>query len=311
MEKKFVVPKDLNNFRLDKALSLLNTEYSRSGFRSLILKGRIFVNGNVVTKPSFKVKTDDLLLIKEILHKPFVLKATKLPLDICYEDDELLVVNKQRGLVVHEGAGKEEETLVSALLSHCKLSSLGGNLRPGIVHRIDKDTSGLLVVAKTNYSHLFLSKQFYMHNVERYYLAIVAGVIPEDGGVIDAPIGRDPKNRKRMAITASGKRAVTHFVVLKRFRNATFVRCKLETGRTHQIRVHFKYLGYPLIGDALYGSKNLSYPINGQALHAQTLGFLHPKKDRCIKVVTQIPLDMKKLIEFLSLEDSRLFRKDF
>ncbi|MBR5015272.1 MAG: RluA family pseudouridine synthase, partial [Clostridia bacterium] len=227
-------------------------------------------------------------------------KPQDIPLDIFYEDDDLLVVNKPKGMVVHPAAGNPDGTLVNALLFHCKgsLSGINGEIRPGIVHRIDKDTSGLLVVAKNDATHQKLAEQIKEHSFTRCYKAVVHGNIKDDEGTIDAPIGRSPKDRKKMAVTDKNSReAVTHFKVLERFKDYTYIECKLETGRTHQIRVHMAYRGNPVAGDTLYGPKNTPKDLNGQCLHAYKLGFVHPKTGEYLEFEAPLPEYFEKFLK--------------
>jgi len=228
------------------------------------------------------------------------IEPESMPLEIVYEDSDVVVVNKPRGLVVHPAPGHYSGTLVNGLLAHCKdLSGINGVLRPGIVHRIDKDTSGLLMVAKNDKAHMGLAEQLKEHSVDRKYVAIVHGVIPHEMGTIDAPIGRDPKNRQQMAVVfENSKPAITHFVVLERFKEHTLVELKLETGRTHQIRVHMKYIGYPLAGDPKYGPKD-TLDLDGQALHAKTLGFTHPRTGERLEFEAPLPKELIDTMQFL------------
>jgi len=262
--------------RIDKLLSDINPDISRSQIQSWITKDLVKVNGESV-KANYKcsAKDDITWSIPEV--EPLQITAEAIALDIVYEDSDLIVVNKPRGMVVHPSAGHQSGTLVNALMSHCDdLSGINGVERPGIVHRIDKDTSGLLVAAKNDQAHIYLSEQLAAKQVKRKYEAIVHGEIAHETGMIDAPIGRDPKDRQRMGVVAHGKPAITHFTVLKHYPDYTYLECQLETGRTHQIRVHMKYIEHPLVGDPKYGPRK-TMNIGGQALHAKTLGFTHPK----------------------------------
>jgi 23S rRNA pseudouridine1911/1915/1917 synthase len=282
--------------RIDKFIAAQAEQWSRSQVQSWIKEGRVTVNGQPV-KSNYKVAEDDEVTLRVPPPRELAIAPEPIPLEIAYEDSDVIVVNKPRGLVVHPAPGHYSGTLVNGLLHHCKdLSGINGVLRPGIVHRIDKDTSGLLVVAKNDQAHLCLAEQLRDHRVNRKYVAIVHGVIPHEMGTIDAPIGRDPKNRQQMAVVfANSKPAVTHFVVQRRFQQHTLVELKLETGRTHQIRVHMKYIGYPLVGDPKYGPKNtLGFP--GQALHAATLGFRHPRSGEYLEFSAPLPADMQALI---------------
>ncbi|MCF6094759.1 RluA family pseudouridine synthase [Microaerobacter geothermalis] len=285
--------------RIDKFLSQQEEVWSRSQIQQWIKDGLVTVNGNRV-KSNYRVEEEDEIILMVPPPKELLINPEPLPLDIYYEDQDVIVVNKPRGLVVHPAPGHYSGTLVNGLLYHCKdLSGINGILRPGIVHRIDKDTSGLLMVAKNDTAHLSLSQQLKDHKVIRKYIAIVHGNIPHDKGTIDAPIGRDPKDRQQMAVVfKNSKPAVTHFVVLERFKQYTLVELQLETGRTHQIRVHMKYIGFPLAGDPKYGpSKTL--PIDGQALHAGILGFRHPRTGEDFIFEAPLPQDMETLLRVL------------
>lgn len=245
---------EMQNGRLDKVCSEIFSDYSRSQIKQLLDGGNITVNGKT-EKAKYKVKSGDVIRLEEPETKTLELRPENIPLDIVYEDDDVIVINKPQGMVVHPAPGHDEHTLVNALLYHCPLSTINGTFRPGIVHRIDKDTSGLLMVAKNDKAHRSLAKQLKDKTNIREYVALVHGRIAEDEGTINAPIGRSLKDRKKQAVVKDGRNAVTHFEVLKRYRDYTFVKCILETGRTHQIRVHMKYIGHPLVGDPLYGPK--------------------------------------------------------
>jgi|HigsolmetaGSP11D_1036233.scaffolds.fasta_scaffold08667_3 23S rRNA pseudouridine1911/1915/1917 synthase len=284
--------------RIDKLLAGLDGEYSRSQIQDWITEGRVSVNGKAV-KANYRVQEGDR--IEWTVPEPEILDVRPEPmdLDIYYEDRDVIVVNKPRGMVVHPSPGHLNGTLVNGLLAHCRdLSGINGVLRPGIVHRIDKDTSGLLMAAKNDFSHEHLARQLENKTVLRKYKAIVHGVIPHDYGTIDAPIGRDPKDRQSMAVVDSGKPAVTHFRVIERFDKYTLVECELETGRTHQIRVHMKYIGHPVAGDPKYGPKR-TLPIDGQALHAGVLGFAHPRTGEFLTFEAPLPEDFERLLNGL------------
>lgn len=285
--------------RIDKFLTAQEESWSRTQVQLWIKEGRVTVNGEPV-KSNYKVNVDDEITLRVPPPKELDIRPEPIPLDIVYEDGDVLVVNKPRGLVVHPAPGHYSGTLVNGLLHHCRdLSGINGVLRPGIVHRIDKDTSGLLMVAKNDLAHMGLAKQLKDHTVNRKYVAIVHGVIPHEMGTIDAPIGRDPKNRQQMAVVfENSKPAVTHFVVLERFKEFTMVELKLETGRTHQIRVHMKYIGHPLLGDPKYGPKN-RLELDGQALHAKTLGFYHPRTGEYLEFEAPLPKELQDVIAFL------------
>ena len=264
------------NIRLDKYL-LDKTDYSRSKIQKMIESGSILVNDNVV-KSSYTVKENDLIFIDEDINNEIDIVPENIPLDIVYEDEYLLVVNKPSGMVVHPAPGNYSGTLVNALMYHCnELSSVNGNIRPGIVHRIDADTSGLLVVAKNDMVHNDLAKQIAEKSVTRKYVCLVHGIINEDTATIDAPIGRDTNNRKKMCVTGdNSKEAITHIRVMERYKDATLIECVLETGRTHQIRVHMNYINHPVVNDPVYGYNKLDDKEFGQMLHAKEIGFVHP-----------------------------------
>lgn len=276
--------------RLDSYLAGLPLDYSRARWQKMIKEGMVLCNGKRA-KPSAVLQKDDILAYQIPPAEVLELTPEDIPLDIVYEDSDLLVVNKPQGMVVHPAAGNYQGTLVNALLYTVKdLSGINGVIRPGIVHRIDKDTSGLLVVAKNDKAHLALSEQLKDHTMARVYYAIVHGVMGEPGGVIDAPIGRHPVQRKKMAVdTKNGKPAVTHYRVLERFSDYSLLELKLETGRTHQIRVHLSYLGNPVAGDPLYGPKKNPLGLAGQALHAKEISFIHPTSGEKMTISCDLP----------------------
>lgn len=277
--------------RLDKYLSSQMTDFTRNAVARLIADGNVAVNGSIVNK-NYKCRENDEISVTVPDAVPLEAEAENIPLDIVYEDKDLLVVNKQKGMVVHPAAGNYTGTLVNALLYHCKdsLSGINGVIRPGIVHRIDKDTSGLLIVAKNDSSHIHLAQQIKEHSFSRAYQAVVYGNIKEDEGTVNLPIGRSPKDRKKMAVTdKNSKNAVTHFQVIKRYGDFTHIRCVLETGRTHQIRVHMAYLGHPLAGDGVYGPKKVIKSLNGQCLHAVEIGFVHPTSGEYMEFKADLP----------------------
>ncbi len=272
---RYEIIADQSNIRIDKYIKI--DSLTRAALQNLINEGNVTVNGEKV-KSSFKLKLNDKIEVMVPEPKTPDIKAENIPLDIVYEDDCMLVINKPQGMVVHPAPGNYDGTLVNALMYHCKgsLSGINGIMRPGIVHRIDKDTSGLLLVAKTNEAHLSLSEQIKDKTVHRHYICIVSGILKTKKGIIDAPIGRHPSSRLKMTVTQSNsKRAVTHFEVLEYLNGATYTACDLETGRTHQIRVHMQYIGHPVLGDPLYARQN-PYKLKGQALHAQSITFIHP-----------------------------------
>ncbi len=290
-----------SNARIDKYLTEKIESLTRNHIQKLMQEGNVSVNGKVV-KANYKLRVEDKITIQ--LPEPKVLsaKAEEIPLDIVFEDDSLLVVNKPQGMVVHPAHGNPEGTLVNALMAHCKgsLSQINGVIRPGIVHRIDKDTSGLLLIAKDNETHLSLAEQIKKHSVNRRYMAITVGTIKEEEGTVDAPIGRDPKDRKKMAIVyQNSKEAITHYKVVERFEGYTLIECKLETGRTHQIRVHMASLNKPILGDPVYGNKkNKGFPeLEGQLLHACQIGFIHPKTGEYMEFSKEPPELFCKVLE--------------
>ena len=290
-----------SGLRLDVALAQ-KTEKSRSYIQTLITEERVLVNGQP-QKSNYKVQEEDQIEINYPEPKELNVEPENLDLDIIYEDDDLLVVNKPQGMVVHPAPGAWSGTMVNALLYHSKnLSNINGVIRPGIVHRIDKDTSGLLIVAKNNKSHNGLAEQIKEHSAQRKYRAIVHGVLSEPSGTIDAPIGRDPRDRKKMAVVfQNAKNAVTHYEVLHRFINFTEIRAFLETGRTHQIRVHMAYLKHPVLGDPLYGPKNNPFGIKGQVLHAENLKFTHPVTGKEMEFTADPPETYHEVVAKLSL----------
>lgn len=288
---------EMQNGRLDKVCSEIFSDYSRSQIKQLLDGGNITVNGKT-EKAKYKVKSGDVIRLEEPETKTLELRPENIPLDIVYEDDDVIVINKPQGMVVHPAPGHDEHTLVNALLYHCPLSTINGTFRPGIVHRIDKDTSGLLMVAKNDKAHRSLAKQLKDKTNIREYVALVHGRIAEDEGTINAPIGRSLKDRKKQAVVKDGRNAVTHFEVLKRYRDYTFVKCILETGRTHQIRVHMKYIGHPLVGDPLYGPKK-TIKGNGQFLHAGKLGFVHPTTGKLLIFEVPLPKIFQECLEKL------------
>lgn len=288
---RIAIDEDAAGERLDKILSGVLCEYSRSFVQNLFSDGLVLCKDKSVAK-SFKPKCGDIIEFTVPEPREISLEPEDIPLDIMYEDNDLLVVNKPRGMVVHPAPGNYSSTLVNALLWHCKgnLSGINGVIRPGIVHRIDKDTSGLLLVAKNDFAHVFLSQQISAHSLDREYRAVIHGHLKMSEGVVDAPIGRNPNDRKKMCVTnQNSKNAVTHYEVLEEYKDFSFVRLKLETGRTHQIRVHMAHLGHPVAGDPVYGPKNGVSSLNGQCLHAAVLGFIHPSTGEHIKAEASLP----------------------
>ena len=297
----YVVSDGQSGIRIDRYLSDSNEDLSRSYIQKLLKEQKVTVQGTFV-KANYKVQAGDVITVEvPDMTEPDILPED-IPLDILYEDEDVLVVNKPKGMVVHPSAGHTTGTLVNAIMAHCKenLSGINGVLRPGIVHRIDKDTTGALLVCKNDNAHRDLAMQLKVHSIKRRYRAIVAGVIKENEGTIEGPIGRHPVDRKKMAINyKNGKEAVTHYRVLERFPNATYVECRLETGRTHQIRVHMTSIGHPLLGDEVYGSGKNPYHLQGQTLHAMILGFVHPSTGEYMEFTAPLPEYFEKLLEKL------------
>lgn len=295
---KINLTEDAIGKRLDQFLVQIIEDTSRTDVQNRIKEGLITVNGNTV-KPNYKIKEDDLI---ESLERQLVdseIKPENLNLDIIYEDEAVAVVYKPKGMVVHPAAGHNSGTFVNGLMYQLdSLSGINGELRPGIVHRIDKDTSGLLMVAKNDVAHRDLSEQLQNKTVDRKYVALVHGVIPHNKGTIDAPIGRNPKERQEMAVVDNGKDAVTHFNVIERYEDYTLLECVLETGRTHQIRVHMNYIGYPIVGDPKYGQKT-KFKTNGQLLHAGTVGFIHPTTKEHLVFKSELPVEFTEVLNEL------------
>ncbi len=292
------IDESLAGERIDKAISSMNKEWSRSLVQQWLKDGQVLVNGKAV-KANYKCSLNDEIEIEIPEPEELDVVPEDMDLEIFYEDSDVLVVNKPKGMVVHPAPGHMSGTLVNGLMAHCTdLSGINGVLRPGIVHRIDKDTSGLLMVAKNDLAHESLVNQLVAKTVTRKYKAIVHGIIPHDYGTIEAPLGRDQKDRQSMAVVDNGKHAVTHFNVLERFKDFTFIECQLETGRTHQIRVHMKYIGYPLAGDPKYGPRK-TLDIGGQALHAGVLGFEHPRTGQYLEFEAPLPAYFEQLLEDL------------
>lgn len=297
----FKVDECFIHLRIDKYLAELMNEYTRSYIQKLIKEKQVFVNGKVV-KANYKVDINDEVSIVVPDLEPLDVAPQAISLNIIYEDSDFLIINKPQDMVVHPAPGHNEDTVVNAVLYHCKdeLSGINGILRPGIVHRIDKNTSGLLVVCKNDKAHVHIAKQLKDHSITRKYEAIVYNTVKENEGMIDAPIGRHPSNRKLMAINyKNGKRAVTHYKVLERLKdNYTHVELSLETGRTHQIRVHMASIHHPLLGDDVYGPKNkkTSFKLEGQVLHARTLGFIHPTTEQYVEFTSELPKYFQELL---------------
>lgn len=286
------------NIRLDVYISQNFQELSRTMIQKLNESGDVQVNG-VKKKLSYKVQVGDNITIHIPEVKETNLKPQEIPIEVIYEDDDIIVVNKPKGLVVHPANGNPDGTLVNAIMAMCKesLSGIGGELRPGIVHRLDKDTSGLLIVAKNDKAHIAMSEQIKDRKVKKIYIALVRGVIGEDEATIDMPIGRSTKDRKKMAVTKNGKQAITHFRVLKRYPKYTLLEIKIDTGRTHQIRVHMAEVGHPVIGDMVYSNGKNSFGVEGQMLHARSLEFAHPITGKTMHLIAELPQYFKKILE--------------
>ena len=294
----FEVNDETSNYRLDKAVAILLPSFSRTHIAKLIESGEVLVNGKI-EKASFKLKLKDKIEVNVPESVELNIEKEDIPLDIVYEDEDILIINKPQGMVVHPSNGHNEHTLVNAILYHCKdLSGINGVARPGIVHRIDKDTSGLICVAKNDEAHIVLSEQLKDHTMNRTYIALVRGVIKENTGEINLPIGRDEKNRQQMAVTRkNGKEAVTYFKVLERFNSHTLVECRLKTGRTHQIRVHLSYIGYPVEGDPLYCGKKYDVLYQGgQLLTAVKLSLIHPRTKKEMTFEIEPPQYFKEIL---------------
>ncbi len=302
--KIFVVKNEEKNNRIDSFLANQKEGLSRVAVQRLIEEEKILVNGRK-TKPSYKIQEKDEITVKEEKPKEIELKAQDIPVEIIYEDTDIIVVNKPKGMVVHPANGNPDGTLVNAIMAICKgsLSGIGGEIRPGIVHRIDKDTSGILMIAKNDKAHINLSEQIKNHEVQKIYIAMVRGMVKENEATINMPIGRSTRDRKKMAVTQNGKQAITHFKVIKRFpsHNCTLLEIKIETGRTHQIRVHLSQIGYPIIGDSVYSNGKNEWGIQGQCLHAKSLQFKHPLTGEEMFLEAELPAYFQTII--LEMED--------
>ena len=308
--KKFIVSVEDEGKRIDAYLARRNEELSRVAIQRLIDDEKILVNKKK-TKASYRVQDGDLITLEEEQPKEVSLKAQEIPIEIIYEDKDIIVVNKPKGMVVHPANGNPDGTLVNAIMAVCKdsLSGIGGELRPGIVHRLDKDTSGVLIVAKNDKAHINMSEQIKEHQVEKTYIALVRGIVKENEASISMPIGRSDKDRKKMAVKKNGKNAITHFKVLERFpkHNCTLLEIKIETGRTHQIRVHLSHIGYPVIGDEVYSSGKNEWNVKGQCLHAKSLKFKHPITNKEMFLEAKIPDYLKNIIEDMEQEGQAPF----
>ena len=298
--KEYIVSQEEKGKRLDTYIPSVDTDITRTSAQRLIEDGNILVNGKNA-KVSYKIQENDKISVEIPEPKQIELKAQNIPIEIIYEDRDIIVVNKPKGMVVHPANGNPDGTLVNAIMAICKdsLSGIGGEIRPGIVHRIDKDTSGLLIVAKNDNAHVKMSEQIKNHEVKKTYIALVRGVFKENEATIDMPIGRSTSDRKKMAVNKNGKNAITHIKVLKRFDKYTLLKVNIETGRTHQIRVHLSHIGYPIVGDYTYSNGKNEFDVIGQCLHAQKLEFKHPitQKDMCLEA--ELPQYFKDILDKL------------
>ncbi len=305
MADKFIITitSEETGMRIDKLLSDYQPDMTRSALQKIIDDGGVTVSGNSVNK-NYKVKFQDEITLSVPDPKPLDITAENIPLDIRYEDDDLLVVNKPKGMVVHPAPGNYSGTLVNALMHHCgdSLSGINGVIRPGIVHRIDKDTSGLLIVAKNDFAHVNLAQQIKEHSFTREYQCVVYGGFKDEEGTVDAPIGRHHIDRKKMTVTdKNSKNAVTHYYIKGRYQGFTHLRVRLETGRTHQIRVHMSYIGHPIAGDPVYGPKNCIKELEGQCLHAGLIGFVHPRTNEYIEIESELPPYFQKFLKKIAI----------
>lgn len=298
---QYVVTEEYDTERIDKFLTSMNEDLSRSYIQRLIKEQRVLVNDKIV-KANYKVNTDDIVdytIPDAIIPK---IEPEEIPLDILYEDKDVLVVNKPKGMVVHPAAGHYSHTLVNAVMYHCHqdLSGINGIMRPGIVHRIDRNTTGSIIICKNDMAHHEIAAQLKAHTIKRRYHAIVYGVLKEEEGCIEKPIGRHPNDRKKMSVYSNqGKEAITHYKVLKRFRQYTYIECALETGRTHQIRVHMASIGHPILGDDVYAGQKCPFHLEGQTLHAKVLGFIHPSTKQYIEILAPLPDYFLHLLKIL------------
>ena len=298
--KKYIVDGLNIGTRLDAYIASMDDNLSRMTVKKLIEDNKVIVNGNIA-KSSYKVKENDVIELEEPEAKTVDIVAQDIPIDVVYEDNDIIVVNKPKGLVVHPANGNWDGTLVNAIMAKCKdsLSGIGGEIRPGIVHRLDKDTSGLLIIAKNDKAHLNLSEQIKNRNVKKVYYALVRGIVPENDATINMPIARSTKDRKKMAVDKNGKEAITHFKVLERFDKYTLLEVKIDTGRTHQIRVHLSQIGYPVVGDEVYSNGKNEFGVHGQLLHAKSLDFIHPSTGEKMHLEAQLPEEFENVLKKL------------
>ncbi len=304
MRQKYLVPEEQEDVRIDRYLAESCESLSRSYIQKLLKNGEVLVDGKAV-KASYRVCPGDQVLVDIPEAVQPEIQAQDMELDILYEDSDVILVNKPKGMVVHPAAGHLNDTLVNGLMAHCRdqLSGINGVMRPGIVHRIDMDTTGVLIACKNDFAHNQIAAQLKEHSITRKYLAVVHGVIKEDEGTVDAPIGRHPVERKKMSVNEkNGRHAVTHYRVLRRFSGYTYIECQLETGRTHQIRVHMASIGHPLVGDEVYGPRKCPFSLQGQTLHAAVLGFIHPRTGEYLEFWAPLPEYFEKLLKKLENE---------
>lgn len=301
--QNIIIDEKYKNVRLDKIIPELDNSITRTMAKKMIEDGIVLVNKKV-QKPSYSMSVGDVLEIGKLEIVETKLKAQDIPVPIIYEDKDIIVVNKPKGMVVHPANGNPDGTLVNAVLAMCKgsLSGIGGEIRPGIVHRLDKDTSGIMIIAKNDISHVNMSKQIQDRKVEKHYIALVRGIIAENEATIDMPIGRSTKDRKKMAVTKNGKNAVTHFTVIERYRNCTLLDVKIDTGRTHQIRVHMAEIGHPVIGDEVYSNGKNEFGVKGQMLHAKSLDFKHPTTEEPMYLEAELPEYFQDVLNSLKKE---------
>ncbi len=293
----YIVDEEKAGIRIDKAIGLIEDTLSRVAIQRLLDEGNILVNGKI-TKASYKTKLGDEIIIQKEEPRKVDIIAQDIPIEILYEDEDIIIVNKPKGIVVHPANGNPDGTLVNAIMNLCgnSLSGIGGEIRPGIIHRLDKDTSGVLIVAKNDIAHINISNQIKNRQTKKMYIALVRGVIKENKATIDMPIGRSKKDRKKMAVTKDGKEAITHFKVLKRYDNFTLLEIKIDTGRTHQIRVHLAEIGYPIVGDYVYSNGKNPFNVEGQMLHARQIEFVHPTTGKEMKIEAPIPEYFQRIL---------------
>ena len=301
--KEYLISKDYVGIRLDKVIAELDKEISRSMIQKLLDENKIKVNDKL-QKASYKTKLNDIITLEEIIVKETKLIPQDIPIDIIYEDSDIIVVNKPKGMVVHPANGNPDGTLANAIMNICKdsLSGIGGEIRPGIVHRIDKDTSGLLIIAKNDKAHINLSQQIKNREITKRYVALVRGVVKENKATIDMPIGRSNSDRKKMSVKKDGKNAITHFEIIKRYNGYTYLDLKIDTGRTHQIRVHLSEIGYPIVGDEVYSNGKNPFNVKGQMLHAKSLDFKHPITGKAMHLEAPLPTYFEDVINRLEKE---------